>query len=346
MGQGLMTKVAQIAAYELNVPLTFINMSDTDTNVVPNPTSTGASTGTAFNGGAVRDACLLLRRRLEDFCLDLLKENGSQWCQDNHINFWDYPKGWRTPVPPPTPAPEAAPQKPVPKKHVEPVLIWNKIVSLAYVNRVDLSAQVRFKQPGGEAVDSVGLTFKSPKCTEVVNRFTGFTYSAACTEVEVDVLTGETTVLRSDVMYDVGKSINPAIDVGQVEGGFMQGLGYVLTEDVIFQPDGENKGALNTLNTWTYKPPAAGNVPLEFHVDLYPREDSAEVPENPYDLLSSKEVGEPPLVLAVTAFFAVKHAVLDARRDRGHDEWFELESPATVQRVREACLVEADDLKI
>ncbi|MFL6230161.1 MAG: molybdopterin cofactor-binding domain-containing protein [Pyrinomonadaceae bacterium] len=345
MGQGLMTKVAQIAAYELNVPLTFINMSDTDTNVVPNPTSTGASTGAAFNGGAVRDACLQLRRRLEDFCLDLLKENGSQWCQDNHINFWDYPTGWRTPVPPPAPAPEAAFQKPAPKKHVEPVLIWNKIVSLAYVNRVDLSAQVRFKQAGGEAMDS-GLTFKSPKCTEPVNHFTGFTYSAACTEVEVDVLTGETTILRSDVMYDVGKSINPAIDVGQVEGGFIQGLGYVLTEDVIFQPDGENKGALNTLNTWTYKPPAASTIPLEFHVDLYPREDSAEAPENPYDLLSSKEVGEPPLVLAATAFFAIKHAVLDARRDRGHDEWFEMESPATVQRVREACLVEADDLKI
>ena len=145
---------------------------------------------------------------------------------------------------------------------------------------------------------------------------------------------------------DATSCLNPAIDIGQVEGAFIQGLGYVLTEEVVFQPDGPNRGALNSDNTWYYKVPATTTIPLEFNVDLFPRSDAPLVPENPYDLLSSKEVGEPPLVLAVTAYFAVKHAVLAARRDRGHDEWFFLEAPATVQRVREACLVTAADLRV
>jgi xanthine dehydrogenase/oxidase len=162
--------------------------------------------------------------------------------------------------------------------------------------------------------------------------------------VEIDVLTGETTVLRSDILYDIGDSINPAVDIGQVEGAFVQGLGYVLSEEVIFQPDGPNKGALNTDNTWRYKMPATTSIPLEFHVDLFPRSDDQGIPQNPHDLYSSKEVGEPPLVLAITAYFAVKRAMLAARRDRGSDGWFYLDAPATVQRIREGCLVEAKDL--
>jgi xanthine dehydrogenase/oxidase len=115
---------------------------------------------------------------------------------------------------------------------------------------------------------------------------------------------------------------------------------------VVFQPDGANVGALNSDNTWRYKVPATTTIPLEFNVDLFPRSDAPEVPENPYDLLSSKEVGEPPLVLAITAYFALKRAILAARSDRGHAEWFFLEAPATVQRVREACMVEIADLTV
>jgi len=147
-----------------------------------------------------------------------------------------------------------------------------------------------------------------------------------------------------DVLYDMGKSLNPAIDIGQVEGAYIQGLGYVLSEDVVFQPSGPNAGALNALNTWRYKVPATTSIPIEFNVDLFPRSDAPEVPDNPYDLYSSKEVGEPPLVLAITAFFAVKHAILAARSDRGHDQWFALQAPATVARVHQACLVSEGDL--
>jgi xanthine dehydrogenase/oxidase len=327
MGQGILTKVAQIAAKELNVPLSLIQTSVEDSQVVPNPIGTGASTGTAFNGGAVVMACQQLRARLEAYCMGLLDQHGPAWCKTQGINFWDYDEGWRKELTPNTPSSR----------------IWCKIVKSANSEAVDLSAQVRFKQAGGEAVDT-GLIFK-PGASEVVNQFTGFTFSAACTEVEIDVLTGETTVLRADLLYDMGKSLNPAIDIGQVEGAYIQGLGYVLTEDVVFQPDGPNAGALNSDNTWYYKVPATTTIPLEFNVDLFPRSDASLVQDNPYDLLSSKEVGEPPLVLAVTAYFAVKHAVLAARRDRGHDEWFFLEAPATVQRIREACLVEAADLR-
>ncbi|MEK6410081.1 MAG: molybdopterin cofactor-binding domain-containing protein [Acidobacteriota bacterium] len=332
MGQGLLTKVAQIAARELNLPLSLIETSALDTQVVPNPISTGASTGTAFNGAAVQEACRVLRRRLEDYCLDLLQQNGPAKCKKQGINFWDYSEGWKATV----------------EVQGHPTLVWLNIVQAADNDRINLSSQVRFVQQGGEAIDS-GLIFKqdaSKPVSETVNHFTGFTFSAACTEVEIDVLTGETTVLRADLVYDMGKSLNPAIDIGQVEGAYVQGLGYVLTEDVIFQPDGPARGALNTDNTWRYKVPATTTIPLEFNVDLFPRSDAPEVPENPYDLLSSKEVGEPPLVLAITAYFALKHAVLAARRDRGHPEWFFLEAPATVQRVREACLVEIIDLRV
>jgi xanthine dehydrogenase/oxidase len=328
MGQGLLTKVAQLAARELNLPLTFIETTALDTQVVPNPISTGASTGTAFNGAAVQEACRILRKRLEDYCLDLLHQNGPDWCKQQGINFWDYTEGWRATV----------------TINKKTAVIWVNIVKLANNDRVDLSSQVRFVQQGGEAIDS-GLIFK-PGISETVNHFVGFTFSAACTEVEIDVLTGETTVVRADLCYDMGKSLNPAIDIGQVEGAYVQGLGYVLTEDVVFQPDGPNRGALNADNTWRYKIPATTTIPLEFNVDLFPKKDAPLVPDNPFELLSSKEVGEPPLVLAVTAYFALKHAVLAARQDRGHSEWFFLEAPATVQRVREACLVEIEDLTV
>lgn len=329
IGQGLLTKVAQIAARALNVPLELIETTALDTQVVPNPISTGASTGTAFNGGAVQEACRLLRKRLENYCLELLRVNGTDWCKKQNINFWDYDSGWNTRIP---------------TAHGGQTWMWCNIIPLANNDRVNLSEQVRFQQQGGEAIDS-GLIFK-PGVSEVCNHFTGFTFSAACTEVEIDVLTGETTVLRADLCYDMGKSLNPAIDIGQVEGAYVQGLGYVLTEDVVFQPDGPNVGALNTDNTWRYKVPATTTIPLVFNVDLFPRSDAPLVPENPYDLLSSKEVGEPPLVLAITAYFAVKHAILAARQDRGHNEWFVLDAPATVQRVREACLVDIDNLTV
>jgi xanthine dehydrogenase/oxidase len=195
------------------------------------------------------------------------------------------------------------------------------------------------------------LSFHEGVPPEEVEQFDGFTFAAACSEVEIDVLTGETTVVRTDIVYDMGTCLNPAVDVGQIEGGFVLGLGHILTEEVVVELEGEMKGVVTTLNTMDYKPPAVSTIPLQLNVDLFPRRTGTN-PHLRHDsrskapALSSKGVGEPPLVLAASVYFAVKHAILAARRDRGHDEWFRMDTPATVERIREACLVEAEDLSL
>lgn len=339
MGQGLNTKMAQVVAYALNVPIGMIRVAENDTAVVPNPESTGASTGTSFNGLAAQQACGELRQRLEAYCLGLLTANGNDWCVANRINFWDYKDGWRA---------ETTPGNPQ-------TMIWKNIVGMAFNERLNLSAQSRVAIEGGEHPDG-NLEFKlvdGKPASEEVDYFTGYTYSAACVEIELDVLTGETTILRADVVYDGGKCLNPAVDVGQVEGGFVQGLGYVTSEDLSYQPATSSTeasatrpapGALYTTNTWEYKPPAAQSIPLQMNIMMFPRELAKNAPQDQGDILSAKEIGEPPMTLAVAAFFAIKRAVLAARKDRGHHEWFQLESPATVQRVRAACLVDTADL--
>jgi xanthine dehydrogenase/oxidase len=334
MGQGVMTKVAQLAAVTLNLPLDFIRTDETDTHVIADPISTGGSTGTQLNGGAVREACRALRKRLEKFGDRMQQEHDEQWCRDQHINYWEYPDGWAAAVP---------------QDGGGIKLLWQYLAELAFNMRVNLTAQSRFHTNGTPYPH--GISFHDGVPPEEVDQFDGFTFAAACSEVEVDVLTGETTVLRTDIVYDMGKSLNPAIDVGQIEGGFVQGLGHILTEELVVEPEGEMKGAVATLNTMGYKPPAASTIPLELNVDLYPRGTGTNPhlrhdTKNEPPALSSKGVGEPPLVLAGSVFFAVKHAILAARRDRGHVGWFRVDTPATVERIREACLVEAQDLSL
>ncbi len=324
MGQGLNTIVAQIAAKTLGISLSLIRVAEMETSVIPNPVSTGASTGSAFNGKAVEEACKKLKKRLQKW----LHSKGPEFCK----NYQLFGK--------PLPLPYDADYRKIQWDQTS----WPAVVHEANEERINLSEQVRVAIKGGEKADAPEcFTFKPGVNPETVNQFVGFTFSAACSEVEIDVLTGETTVLRADLVYDMGKSINPAIDIGQVEGAFVQGLGFMLYEDMVYQPDGPYKGALNSLNTWEYKPPAVTSIPLEMHVDLFP------YPKRIKDsnlLFSSKEVGEPPLCLSATVFFAVKHAILAARQDRGHSEWFPLSTPATVQRIREACLVDVKDMKM
>lgn len=327
IGQGLAVKIAQVAAQTLNVPLGLVTIADTDLGVVPNPVSTGASTGTGFNAEAVRAACLDLRGRLEVYAEDVRKKNGDEWCKQHKIDYWNYPaEGWQA--------------KPDGK-----TTIWANLVGMAHGDRFNLSAQVRVAIAGG-GNPAKNLHFASDDTAEQgVDQFTGYTFSAGCAEVEIDVLTGETTVLRADLCYDIGDSLNPAVDIGQVEGAFVQGLGYVLTEELVTQPDGSRAGRLNSNNTWGYKIPATTTIPLEMNVGFFPRAD-LNLPRQIDVVLGSKEVGEPPLVLAATVFGAVKNAIAAARADRGHMEWFRTDGPLTVQRVREACLVEAADLLV
>ncbi|NLS21279.1 molybdopterin-dependent oxidoreductase [Rhizobium sp. P40RR-XXII] len=344
MGQGLLTQIRQVAAYVLNIPQTLVHVESPQTDTTPNTSSSGASTGTPYSAEAVKRTCEQLRQQLHEFGYRLLKDNGNNWCKDNGVDFWNYgPDGWNTLV--------ATGQG--------NKLIWQNLVNLAYVNRLPLTSTfnaniehgefdmpvLRFKQPG-EQHDIPGIT-RAPEVstvTDVQNQFVGFTYSAACSVVEVDILTGETTILRSDLVYDVGWSLNPALDVGQVEGAFVQGIGFLLTENLVTQQDdaGPNeKGHLNTTNTWRYKIPAHVTVPLEFNVSLFPRNDPSvvDIPPDDQGVFSAKEVGEPPLVLANSVFFAIKDAIRTSRLERNHSALFNLRAPATVQEVRNACEV-------
>jgi xanthine dehydrogenase/oxidase len=179
-----------------------------------------------------------------------------------------------------------------------------------------------------------------------VDSFVGFTYSAALSVVEVDILTGETQILSSDIVYDMGWSMNPALDIGQVEGAFVQGLGYLLTEKLVFEPGGDEQGRLNTTNTWRYKIPAATTIPLEMNTYLFPRDllSVQNIPEDGNEIFSAKEVGEPPLVLANSVFFAIKAAIRASRLERELDGLFRFDAPATVEEVRRACEVSLADL--
>ena len=142
--------------------------------------------------------------------------------------------------------------------------------------------------------------------------------------------------MRSDILFDAGKSLNALLDAGQIWGGFVQGVGNVTTEEMYYDEDGRPISN----GTWNYKPPCSQTIPVEFNVALLDYEKTSpltDLPLDPYGIQSSKTTGEPPLVLANTVFFAIKHAVHAAREDAGVEGWFELPSPATVEQIALAC---------
>ncbi len=172
-----------------------------------------------------------------------------------------------------------------------------------------------------------------------------FTYSAAVSEVEVDVLTGQFNIRRSDILYDTGKSLNPTIDVGQVEGAFVQGIGYLTSEEVIV----DKNGVLLSDRPWNYKPPFSKDIPIDFRVTLKKsKQQTASENTRPGNaaVKSSKGIGEPPFVLALSVFFAIKQAVMAARKERDLDPWFEMDAPATVRKIKEHCGVQLDQMKL
>ncbi len=150
--------------------------------------------------------------------------------------------------------------------------------------------------------------------------------------VEIDVLTGETQVLSVDMLYDCGQSVNPTIDIGQIQGGFVMAMGYHLTENIVFDP---STGALLSNNTWEYKPPLACDIPVSFNVSLLPNAPN----QAPGGILRSKAVGEPPCTMASVVFLAARSAVAAARADAGTTGFFALPSPATPEQLQLACLV-------
>jgi xanthine dehydrogenase/oxidase len=357
MGQGLLTQVRQVAAYVLGIPMALIHVESPQTDTTPNTSSSGASTGTPYSAEAVKRTCEQLRQRLLEFGHELLRDNGDEWCKDNGIDFWNYgAQGWAAEVT---------------KPFGRPTFIWQNLVQLAYVNRLSLTTAFNIDIEPGD-FDMPVLTFKQPDdqpsipginrdesvttVADVQKQFVGFTYSAACAVVEVDILTGETKILRTDIVYDMGWSLNPALDIGQIEGAFVQGIGFILTENLVSQPRDKSKhaspledidaGRLNTVNTWRYKIPAHVTIPQVFNVSLFPRDFPSvqDIPPDDQGIFSAKEVGEPPLILANAVFFAIKDAVRASRKERGLLGLFNMRAPATPQEVANALAVDVSQL--
>jgi xanthine dehydrogenase large subunit len=280
MGQGLFIKVAQIVAHELGVDLSRIMITSATTAKVPNTSATASSAGSDLNGMAARDAALTLKGRLTDFAANHFKVPESQ------IKFAN-----------------------------DEVLVGNRtisfdeLVSVAYEGRVSLSATGYFKTPDIHFDDK--KFFGRP--------FLYFAYGAAISEVIIDTLTGEYRVERVDILHDVGRSLNPAIDIGQIEGGFIQGMGWLTTEELWW----DVQGRLRTHAPSTYKIPAISDTPSAMNVALMdnPTFRSA----TPY---FSKAVGEPPVILAISVHQALIEAVRAAGTLRPA-----LDAPATPERV-------------
>ncbi|UOO81225.1 xanthine dehydrogenase molybdopterin binding subunit [Uruburuella testudinis] len=305
MGQGLFTKVAQIVAAEFALDIERIKISATDTDKVPNTSATAASSGTDLNGMAAQNACRTLKQRLLDFIgshFDRPSENVRFW--RNHVLIAD--NDIRTADNDALAALAADPQ------HCR-CLAFGELATLAYQHSISLSASGFYATP--EIYYHRDSASGKP--------FYYFAFGAACSEVEIDTLTGEYRVLRSDILHDVGRSINPAVDIGQIEGGFIQGMGWLTTEDLRWN----DNGRLDSAAAATYKIPTAADVPEIFNVALYHRAN----PEA--TVYHSKAVGEPPFMLGISVWCALRDAVAACADYRVRPE---LNAPATPEEILHA----------
>jgi xanthine dehydrogenase large subunit len=284
MGQGLNTKVAQLVADELGVPFERVRSTAADTGKVPNASATAASSGTDLNGRAAQFAARNVRDNLSAFV------GGLDGCGAGAVRF----RGGRVISPKAT-------------------RTFDEVVKAAYANRIQLWSDGFYRTP----------KIHYDKTTLTGRPFYYFSYGAACSEVAIDVLTGESRVLKVDILHDVGTPINPAIDIGQIEGGFIQGVGWLTTEQLVWN----DKGHLATHAPSTYKIPATGDVPEHFHIELWPeanREDNVG---------GSKAVGEPPFMLAISVWEALRDAVGAAKAPR---QPVSMAAPATAENVLKA----------
>ncbi len=288
MGQGLHTKMLQVAATTLGIPLHKVRLAPTRTDKVPNTSATAASAGADLNGAAVKNACEQLRERLVQVAATQL---GTSAADVRIVEGVARGLG------------------------IEKELGWDDLVRTAYFQRVQLSAAGFYRTEGlhWDAKSFHGSPFKY------------FSYGAAAAEVEVDGFTGAYRIRRVDIVHDVGDSLSPMIDIGQVEGGFVQGAGWLTLEDMRWDTsDGPGRGRLLTQAASTYKLPSFSEMPEEFHVTLL--ENATEEGA----VYGSKAVGEPPLMLA----FSVREALRAAAAAFGPGGVsVELASPATPEAV-------------
>lgn len=283
MGQGLFTKVAQIVAAELGVGVDKIRITATRTDKVPNTSPTAASSGTDINGMAALIAANKLKQRLTAHLSEL------HGCDEASLLFT-----------------EAG-------VNVDggAILSWAEVASSAWLARVSLSATGYYKTPD----------IYYDRDTASGRPFLYYANGAAVTEVIIDTLTGESKILRTDIVHDVGNSINPALDIGQIEGGYIQGVGWLTSEELRW----DNHGRLLTDGPATYKIPAIGDAPERFNVALL-----ADSPNAENTVFRSKAVGEPPLMLAMSVFSAIRHAIAEATN---YQKFPRLNAPATPEEI-------------
>jgi xanthine dehydrogenase large subunit len=283
MGQGLFVKVAQVVAEEFGIDLDHVRITPTTTAKVPNTSATAASSGSDLNGMAARAAAAAIKARLCAFAAETFDVPAER------IKFLD-----------------------------NQVLIGNRaipfpdLVKQAYLGRISLSSTGFYRTPD--------IHWDAKRATG--RPFYYFSYGAACAEVTIDTLTGEMKVERIDILHDVGRSLNPSIDIGQIEGGFVQGMGWLTSEELVF----DDKGRLLTHAPSTYKIPCASDVPADFRVALF---DGANREETIY---RSKAVGEPPLMLAISVFAAIA----DAIHSLAPRQPVRLDAPATPESILHA----------
>lgn len=279
MGQGLHSKVAQVAASRFGCDLARVKVTATDTAKVPNTSATAASSGADLNGMAVKAACDTIRDRIAGFLAQAHQADpASVVFADDVVTVGgeSYPFG--------------------------------KAAAMAYAARVSLSST------GFYATPEISWDREAGKGRP----FYYFAYGAACSEVVIDTLTGENRILRTDILHDAGASLNPALDVGQVEGGFVQGAGWLTTEELIW----DDKGRLRTHAPATYKIPCASDVPPVFNVDLWAGENREDT------IYRSKAVGEPPFMHGISVLMALSDAVSACG-----GAYPDLHAPATAERI-------------
>ncbi|WP_277372030.1 xanthine dehydrogenase molybdopterin binding subunit [Pseudomonas sp. AA-38] len=282
MGQGLNTKVAQIVAEVFQVDIARIQITATNTDKVPNTSPTAASSGTDLNGMAAKNAAETIKQRLVEF----LQREYRVYAED--VEF----KGGQVRV-------------------RDRYLSFEQVIQQAYFGQVSLSSTGFYRTPK--------IFYDRDKAAG--RPFYYYAYGVACVEVLIDTLTGEYRMLRADILHDVGDSLNPAIDIGQVEGAFVQGMGWLTTEELVWS----DKGKLLTNGPASYKIPAIADMPLDLRVKL------VENRKNPEDtVFHSKAVGEPPFMLGIAAWCAIKDAVASLADYKVQPQ---IDAPATPERV-------------
>ena len=283
MGQGLFQKVAQVAAEEFGIGLDRVHITATSTDKVPNTSATAASSGTDLNGMAVQLAARQIKSRLVDFASETWN------VPEDLISFRD-----------------------------DRVFIGNESVPFGELTKKAHGARVHLSAAG---------FYKTPKLYWDRDKGKGrpffyYAYGAACSEVAIDILTGEMNVRRVDILHDVGRSINSALDIGQIEGAFVQGMGWLTTEELVY----DDKGRLLTHAPSTYKIPVASDVPLDFRVALFEGSNREET------IYRSKAVGEPPLMLGISVFAAIADAIHSVHPGKP----VALDAPATPEAILKA----------